>query len=275
MKPGDKKKALILAVLVGLIAVTWGYRALTVKKPEAPTGKAVAASRGGAAPLQLTPVKVDLELLDRPVEPLKAGRNIFKPVYSKPELGKQGGRNVTVGDTPPLPPPPPPPPPPKPPEQIAAENAREDMGKFKPVGFLKRKGRTDVFLSYAGEQFIAGKGDTITKTYIMSDIGKDYIIISDSKTRVEVRLKMSSDEGESSKTMPSPGMGGGGGRPGQPVPAAGGAAPGSPKHRSGMIPPSPNDVRGGPSVVVVGGGAGKQPQRPGSGPVPMQNLSVQ
>ena len=98
-------------------------------------------------------------------------------------------------------PPPPPPVPVKTPEQIAAENARADLSKFRFLGYLTSKDNT-FFLSKDGETFIVKTGDKLLSSYQVKEAGKDYVILLDTATRVEVRVELSGSEPQ----PPQPGM---------------------------------------------------------------------
>ncbi len=238
MEPRDKKKAVVVAVLFGFLAVYWGYQLFFKheKQPVRPAATAEAGKRqppkaGGkeGEPSLTTPIKVDLSLLKGRGEAYKAGKNIFNPVYRKPVLVKPGQKGapgtITVA---PLPPPPPPPPP-RSAEEIAADNAKEELNKVKVLGFLKRKSRTDVFLSLGNDTYIAAKGDTITQGYYLKEVGKDFVVVADRDTNTEVRLNTTFEKAKGSvTTVPSPGIGGEGVKPGGAQPAPPMGSPGMP-----------------------------------------------
>ena len=247
MEAREKKQAIVVAALFGLLAVYWGYRlffahdnvpARTAAAPQAskmPTaevkGKGEGKGKGPEVSLS-TPIKVDLGLLKHEGVAYKAGRNIFNPVYKKPVLVKpKKGGPITVTPQPPLPPPPPPP---RSAADIAVDNAKEDLNKVRVLGFLKRKNRTDVFLSFGSDSYIASKGDTITRGYYLKDIGKDYVIVADRDTNTEVRLSTDFESGKAGATAPMPGAGdsGPGGGPQTGIP------PGLPDNRPQQRPGS-------------------------------------
>ena len=104
----------------------------------------------------------------------------------------------------------PPPPPPPTPEQLeeqrtrlAADAARADMSKFRYLGYLTSKDNT-LFLSKDGETFIVRSGDRLQASYQVKEAGKDYVILLDTATRVEVRVELSG--GEAQSPQPQPGM---------------------------------------------------------------------
>jgi hypothetical protein len=210
----DKRKTIliaVLAVLAGILIVTKLISSGPAKNAPAPVR---AADRKTAkAGMPKAAIKVDLELLGKPKEGYLASKNIFNPVYEKPSLPRRGvnagrrgagGNTVTVTPLKQLPPPPPP----KSQAEIDMDNAREEMRKLKVMGFLKRKGRMDVFLSLGSENYVVAKGDNITKQYYLTDVAKDSLTVSDKKTGVAVRLNTDFSRDASSKIVPSPGFGG-------------------------------------------------------------------
>jgi hypothetical protein len=245
MRQQDKKKAVLLAALLGILAVYWTYHLFFQGTRAAKAPAPAAQKRSAAAPAVMTKIKVDLDLLQKKRPAYTAVRNIFSPVYVKPVLVKpsqqpKGPQTVTVTPLPPLPPPPPP----KSPEQIAADNAREDIRKLKVLGFLKRKGKTNVFLSLGGESYTVPEGGNITKDYYLTELGPDYIVVTDKATGVTEKLKTQL----ATKPMAMPGGG----------PAA--------ATQSGPSPwPPPPQGGSAPGMRGMPGGASR-PVYPGGGP---------
>lgn len=205
----EKKKAAVLAALVVVLAgyLAWGFikPGDAGRKPAPAAPAAVKKEKLTSPPL----VKVDLALLKCPREGYTASRNIFDPVYRKPVLEKPvktagGPRPAGMASRSILPPPPPP----KTQAQIDAENAREEIKKAKVIGFLKRKGRTDVFLSFSNGNYVVAKGDNITKDYFLTDIGKDSVSIKDNKTGIEVKVsaEFTEKKAKTASTIPTPGL---------------------------------------------------------------------
>jgi hypothetical protein len=235
----DKRKTIliaVLAVLAGILVVTKLTSSGPVKNAPAPVR--ASDKKAARAGMPKAAIKVDLELLGKPKEGYLASKNIFNPVYERPSLRKlagkagkrgPGGNMVTVTPLPPLPPPPPP----KTQAEIDADNAREEMRKLKVLGFLKRKGRMDVFLSLGPENYVVAKGDNITKQYYLTDVAKDSLTVSDKKTGVAVKLNTDFTRDASSKIVPSPGFAGMGAAGGMRYPYPGqnpfgGSPPGPP-----------------------------------------------
>ncbi|MGA2192631.1 MAG: hypothetical protein ABSG42_04540 [Nitrospirota bacterium] len=216
MRLGEKKKEAVLAGLLIVMALYWGWGMLHKPGAEVNQTPGSAARAPRAAPK--TVISVNIDLLKRPRPGYTAEKNIFSPVYKKPELVKpgsgsgSGSRNITVvpGALPgmaggPAGPPLPPPPPPKPQAEIDADNAREEMQKMKVLGFLKRKDREDVFLSLGGENFIVAKGEKITKEYYLNSIEDQAVVVVDKKTGVDVKLSTEPGKGGAANAPASAG----------------------------------------------------------------------
>jgi hypothetical protein len=262
----------LLAVLAGILVISRLTSSGPVKKVPAPVRAAdKKASRAG---MPKEGVNVDLGLLGKPREDYQASKNIFSPVYEKPSLprrsGKAGrghGNTVTVTPLKALSPPPPP----KTQAEIDMENAREEMGKLKVLGFLKRKGRMDVFLSLGTENYVVAKGDNITKQYYLTDVSRDSVTVSDRKTGIAVKLNTDFSRDASSKIVPSPGFGGPGGGPQRyPNPFVGRPAPPGPAGgnfaRPGNIPR--------PQGMAQQGGMAQPGNAQRSWPDPLNNFST-
>lgn len=88
-------------------------------------------------------------------------------------------------------------PPPKSAEEIAADQARVDLSTFRFLGYLTDPGKeSSLFLSKDGELFIAKSGDMLLKNYRIKSSGKDYVILYDTVTKVEVRIELTGSEGK-------------------------------------------------------------------------------
>lgn len=263
MEAADKKKLYVLVAALSILAAIWGYRIIAGDNVPDTSGSAAAGRKAVQAPPG--PLNVDLGLLDKEKPPLSISRNIFSPVYYVPKV---------------VPPPPQPPAerqvtvqPEAPvewitPEKRARMSAESEMNQFRFLGFVKRRDRTDLFLTNDREFFYAGVGETITKDYFIKSIGADYILIGDRKSGAEVKLNVDfGGDGKPSTVLPTVGMGGsapgsGGARtppqqrPGRPVPRR----PGMPSPgRGGAFPPdtggTPQDT-GGVTDDTGGTGAG-------------------
>jgi hypothetical protein len=77
----------------------------------------------------------------------------------------------------------------KTPEEMAADAARADLSSFRFLGYLTDKD-SSLFLSKDGELFIAKSGDTLIKDYMIKAASKDYVLLLDRATKVEVRVEL-------------------------------------------------------------------------------------
>ena len=77
--------------------------------------------------------------------------------------------------------------------QAAAETARLDLSKFRFLGYLTDQDNM-LFLSKDGELFIVKSGDQVLKNYKVKEASKDYVVLLDTITRVEVRISLSGSE---------------------------------------------------------------------------------
>ncbi len=212
----DKKKAILAAALFALMGILIFLRIHSDSSSKTAVSAAHVDKRAARVAIPKTAINVNLSLLNRPKADFTASRNIFAPVYVKPSLpkligkgmlGASGKGNITVTPLKPLPPPPPP----KSPAEIAEDNAREEINKIKVLGFLKRKLKTNVFLSLGQESYVVAKGGKITKDYYLTDVTTNSVTISDKKTGVSVKINTDFSKNASAKVYPSPGYGGGGG----------------------------------------------------------------
>jgi hypothetical protein len=186
MALSSKQEKKLLLGLLAVFAILVAYRILNAEKPRAvplvyppgttaasPLRRGVTSPSGGTDPLIL--------LLARREEKFPGvARDIFRMANPAP---KPKPAPAPVG-------PPPPTVPVKTPEEIAADTARADLSKFRLHGYLNEKD-SNLFLSKDGETFIVKSGDTILKNYRVKETGKDYVILLDTITRVEVRVELS------------------------------------------------------------------------------------
>jgi hypothetical protein len=184
-----EQQKITLGALIVLIALVNGYRFMTNEKPKtAPLmyeRGAVASSpvrqgllsRGSGA----DPLNVFLERHDERYPGV--ARDFFK--MENPVVRQKPAQASTVKM-----PPPPPPTPERTPEEIAAEASRADLSKFQFLGYLTDK-ESSLFLSKDGELFIVKSGDRVLKNYKVKEANKDFVVLLDTVTRVEMRIDMS------------------------------------------------------------------------------------
>jgi hypothetical protein len=182
-KPQQK---IVLSVLVTVLVVMIIYRSVTDEKPKTAP---LTYARGAVA---TTPVRRGLPSPAASSDPL----TVFFARRQEPFPGVNRDLFRMQNPAPPRPkaapiaPVAPPPVPEKTPEEIAAELARADLSKFRFLGYLTDRDRS-LFLSKDGETFIVKSGDRVLKNYTIKDAGKDYVILLDTVTQVEVRIELS------------------------------------------------------------------------------------
>lgn len=75
------------------------------------------------------------------------------------------------------------------PAEIAADRARAELASFRFLGYLTDKD-SSLFLSKDGELFIVRSGDPILKSYRVKASGRDFVVLMDTITNVEVRVEL-------------------------------------------------------------------------------------
>jgi hypothetical protein len=204
MKFTKAQQQIVLVMLVALIVLINGYSYLKGDNPKtapltfqrgavanAPVRQGLQSRQAGGDPLSIF-------LLRRGEKFPGVARDIFRMENPAPK--------PSISHLPP-----PPPVHVKTPEEIAAEaakaledarkaavdaaaaSARADLSKFQFLGYLTEKDST-LFLSKDGELFIVKKGSAILKSYKVKDVSKNYVILQDTVTGVEVRLEIPSGE---------------------------------------------------------------------------------
>lgn len=188
LNPEQQKKLLI--ALLAVLALLIGYRVMTAEKPRtAPltyNRGAVATSsvRTGIRSPADGPDPLQVFLVQREEKFPGVARDIFRMEDPAPR------RRPVLKSVPTPTVPAPPPVPEKTPEEIAAEAARADLSKFRFLGYLTDK-ESSLFLSKDGETYIVRSGDTVLKNYRVKEAGKDYVVLLDTATRVEMKVELS------------------------------------------------------------------------------------
>jgi len=160
---GGKWQKLILAGLAVLLAATL-LNTLYFKGEgeKAGNGKGKKEFNIGTLPPVNIPV-VNLELLENLNVPVKVTRNIFDPVYRPPVIkpvitpvpatsppgAGRPNQNYVRPPTPPTR------------EELEAKKAAADIGKFRFVGFIMRKGKLDIFLAKDSDYKRQGSGSIV------------------------------------------------------------------------------------------------------------------
>jgi hypothetical protein len=199
MRLTPQQEKILLAVLVAAIVLFNAYFYGTAEKPKTaplafpPGSVARSAVRQGPADAARGADPLGVFLVKREEKFPGVSRDIFR--MENPALRPKPAPPVVVA------PPPPPAPPVRTPEEIAADLARADLAKFRFLGYLTEKDNT-LFLSKEGELFIVKSGDKLLSSYKVKEASKDYVVLLDTVTHVEVRIEMSG--GEAQPTQPQP-----------------------------------------------------------------------
>lgn len=188
MTPVQQKK--LLVVLLTVLVIVTGYRVLTADKqrtaPLTYTRGAVARSsvRSGIQARSGGNDSLHAFLARREEKYPGVRRDLFRmenPEAAKPQPVIRTAPTPSVFV---------PPVPEKTPEEIAAEASRADLSRFRFLGFLTDK-ESSLFLAKDGETYIVRSGDTVLRNYRVKEAGKEYVILVDTVTRVEVRIELS------------------------------------------------------------------------------------
>ena len=188
----QQEKKILVGLLAVLAAIT-AYRVLTDEQPR-------------TAPLTYTRGAVASSLVRPGLSSRASGTDLLSVFLARRGEKFPGvARDIFLMENPaptPRPKPTPvsavtptvPPAPVKTPEEIAQDLARADLSKFRFLGYLTDRDKT-LFLSKDGENFIVRNGDKVLKTYQVKEAGKDYVVLFDTVTRVEVRVDLSVGSG--------------------------------------------------------------------------------
>jgi len=188
-----------MIALVAALAALLGYRFFTSEPRKtaplvytpgmvvsAPVRKGPIVAGGSADPLQ--------SFLERRAEKYPGMvRDIFRMANPAPKLKSGPTRTEPPKVLVTVPTPTAPVVPVKTPEEIAQDEARADLSKFRFLGYLTDKD-SSLFLSKDGELFIVKSGDRILKNYQVKTVGKDSVVLLDTATKVEVRIELSGGE---------------------------------------------------------------------------------
>ena len=193
------QQQIVLIVLVALIVLINGYRYLNREKPKtapltygrgavavAPVRQGPSSRMAGADPLNIflerrkekfPTVVRDIFRMENPAPPKPKGKTVTPPVIVKTaeEIAAEAAQAAAAAA--------------KAAADAAAQAARADLMKFQFAGYLTDKEST-IFLSKEGELFIVKKGSKLIKSYKVKDTGKNYVILLDTVTGVEVQLDL-------------------------------------------------------------------------------------
>ena len=204
MKLTKAQQQIVLVVLIALIVLINGYYYLNGEKPKtAPltfSRGAVAVTPVRQGPLSRTaatdPLNVFLERrrekfpevvryifqMENPAPKPKApGKSAALPVHVKTQEEIDAEAAKAAADAA------------KAAIDAAAQAARADLMKFQLLGYLTDKEST-LFLSKEGELFVVKKGSKLLKSYKVKEANKNYVILLDTITGVEVKLELPGGE---------------------------------------------------------------------------------
>jgi len=204
MKLSTSQQKIVLIVLVALIVLINGYFYLIGEKPKtAPltyTRGAIAVSKvrqgpssrmAGADPLNVflerrrekfPNVVRDIFRMENPVPKPKASRKPETPparVKTQEEIAAEAAQAVAQAA--------------RAAAEAAAQAARADLMQFQLVGYLTEKDST-LFLKKEGDLFIVKKGSKLIKSYKVKETGRNYVVLLDTITGVEVKLELPGGE---------------------------------------------------------------------------------
>jgi hypothetical protein len=173
---------ILLAVLVVIWVVLLAYRIIFHEEPKRVpltyrTGQTITKAGSKGSVRHDLILRLDL-LNQEPPAPGSGLKNLFLPLHYEPP------KSLTPPTT--LPPPPPPPSP----EEIAAEQARQQLSQFRYLGYLNRGDKEQAFLSKGNDLFIVKRGDAIIGTFLLKEANSNFAVIQDSATKVEITLAL-------------------------------------------------------------------------------------
>ena len=195
MKLTQTQQAVILIVLVVVLVLLIGYRFMTEEKPKtapliyqrgavanSPVRQGLSTRKAGVDPLndflerrgeKYPGVRRDIFLMENPVPKPKL---VVSRITATPPVHEKTPEELAADAA-----------------RAAAEAARADLLKFQFLGYLTENDST-LFLSKDGELFIVKRGDTILKSYKVKEGTKNYVVLLDTVTGVDVRLEIPGGE---------------------------------------------------------------------------------
>lgn len=195
---------MVLVVLVALLVLINGYFYLNGEKPKtapltytrgaravSPVRQGPLSGKAGADPLNIflerrrekfPGVVRDIFRMENPVpKPKEPRKQVTPPVHVKTqeEIDAEAVQAAVAAAQAAV--------------EAAAQAARADLMKFQVLGYLTDKEST-LFLSKEGELFTVKKGSKLLKSYIVKEASKNYVILLDTITGVEVKLFLTGGE---------------------------------------------------------------------------------
>ncbi len=202
----EERKKLLMIGLMGLWGLVLLWRFFGVEEPARAPLKYVtgqAAPREGAAPgggLHVASLDQIIPSGKKSMEFTKP-KNILAPLgmreeqtASKPRVAaRRGPRHGLAGLMPPVTAPPPPPPPSQ--EELAAQAGREELARYKYMGYLARQGRNQAVLAKEQKLHIVWTGETIEGRVVVKAITPTAVTLKEMPSQVEQILQLQAAEG--------------------------------------------------------------------------------
>lgn len=115
---------------------------------------------------------------------LVAPKNIFAPVSAPARSAAEGlpKPSASVG-APTVPPPPSP-------EELATQAARQELARFRYLGYLSRQGGEEAFLSKGADLYVVKGGDMIEQRVLVKAISPAGVTLQEPQSRVEHLLAL-------------------------------------------------------------------------------------
>ena len=203
----EERKKLLMIGLLSLWGLVLLWRFFGVEEPARAPLKYVtgqAAPREGAAPgggLQVASLDQIIPNGKKNMEFTKP-KNILAPLgmreeqsVSKPHVAaRRGPRQGLAGLMPPVAAPPPPPPPPSP-EELAAQAGREELSRYRYMGYLARQGRNQAVLAKEQKLHIVWTGETIEGRVVVKTITPTAVTLKEVPSQIEQILQLQAGEG--------------------------------------------------------------------------------
>ena len=204
MKLTKVQQQIVLVVLIALIVIINGYYYLNGKKPKtaplvynrgaiavSPLRQEPSSRMPGTDPLNVflerrrgkfpEVVRYIFQMENPAPKPKAPGKPVAPPVHVKTqeEIAAEAAQAAAAAA--------------KAATEAAAQAVRADLMKFQLLGYLTEKDST-LFLSKEGELFVVKKGSKLLKSYKVKEANKNYVILLDTITGVEVQLELPGGE---------------------------------------------------------------------------------
>ena len=203
----EERKKLLMIGLMGLWGLVLLWRFFGVEEPARAPLKYVtgqAAPREGAVPgggLQVSSLDQIIPSGKKSMEFTKP-KNILAPLTMREEqsasrprvAARRAPRQGLAGLMPPVTAPPPPPPPPSP-EELAAQAGREELSRYRYMGYLARQGRNQAVLAKEQKLHIVWTGETIEGRVVVKTITPTAVTLKEMPSQVEQILQLQAAEG--------------------------------------------------------------------------------